>query len=87
MANSASKVVCEGNVVVFKMPVERIIKLTRRAGRYEIVDDESYIDDMMSSFNRRCSGGMTELEQLFVGEIEHVEAAGFESVRRFAQAA
>jgi hypothetical protein len=82
MANSSAS-----KVVVFKMPVARLLKLTRRAGRYEIVDDESYIDDIMASFNRKGDGGMTEIEQLFVGEIEHVHAAGFESVRRFAQAA
>jgi hypothetical protein len=84
---TASKVVREGNIVVVRMQVARLIKLTRREDRYEIVDADAYIGDMMASLNRRADAGMTEIEQVFVREIEHVHNAGFESVRCLCEAA
>jgi hypothetical protein len=80
---SASKVVREGNVVVFKIPVSRLLRLTRRDGRYEIFRGDDYVEDMIASLNRRSARGMTEIESMFVAEVEHVHEMGFESVRRF----
>lgn len=66
------EVVRDGDEIVFRMPVARLLRLTADE-HGDIGPGEDYISDLLASLNRGAERGRPEIEKLLVAEYDNVQ--------------